>query len=231
MFASKLPWIAVLVSATCAAANVQLPGGSLTIPGTSTTGASFTYTGTLTQSDTIAFTQTGNPCLQTTNGYCTNGAGVLTVAATVGVTPVGGSSSFVGPSGAIPAGTWTYGALLMSISGVGTIQVFPTNAANGLGSSTPPVSLTLPTTTLAGLGFTTFSQINPTISFIVADTFFGDNGGQFVLTQAAVPPAVPTPVPTLGEWGLIGLIALLLVLGLKTLRRRVAGRYRAGPSD
>jgi hypothetical protein len=231
MFASKLPWIAVLVSATCAAANVQLPGGSLTIPGTSTTGASFTYTGTLTQNDTIAFTQTGNPCLQTTNGYCTNGAGVLTVAATVGVTPVGGSSSFVGPSGVIPAGTWTYGALLMSISGVGTIQVYPTNAANGLGSATPPASLTLPTTTLAGLGFTTFSQTSPTISFIVADTFFGDNGGQFVLTQAVVPPAVPTSVPTLGEWGLIGLIALLSVLGLKTLRRRVAGRYRAGPSD
>ena len=217
MFSSKLAWIVFFVSANCAAANVQLPGGSLTIPGTSTTGVSFTYTGTLTQNDTIAFTQTGNPCLQTAGtGYCTNGAGVLTVAATVGVTPVGGSSSFAGPSGVIPAGTWTYGSLLMSISGVGTI-----NASNGLGSATPPASLTLPTTTLAGLGFAAFSQANPTISFIVADTFFGDNGGQFVLNQAVV-PAVPTVVPTLGEWGLIGLTALLLVLGLKTLRRRVA---------
>ena len=222
MFSSKLAWIVLFVSANCAAANVQLPGGSLTIPGTSTTGVSFTYTGTLTQNDTIAFTQAGNPCLQTAGtGYCTNGAGVLTVAATVGVTPVGGSSSFAGPSGVIPAGTWTYGSLLMSISGVGTIQVFPTNASNGLGSATPPASLTLPTTTLAGLGFAAFSQANPTISFIVADTFFGDNGGQFVLNQAVV-PAVPTVVPTLGEWGLIGLTALLLVLGLKTLRRPVA---------
>jgi len=222
MFSSKLAWIVFFVSANCAAANVQLPGGSLTIPGTSTTGVSFTYTGTLTQNDTIAFTQAGNPCLQTGGtGYCTNGAGVLTVAATVGVTPVGGSSSFAGPSGVIPAGTWTYGSLLMSISGVGTIQVFPTNASNGLGSATPPASLTLPTTTLAGLGFAAFSQANPTISFIVADTFFGDNGGQFVLNQAVV-PAVPTVVPTLGEWGLIGLTALLLVLGLKTLRRPVA---------
>ena len=222
MFSSKVAWIVLFVSANCAAANVQLPGGSLTIPGTSTTGASFTYTGTLTQNDTIAFTQAGNPCLQTAGtGYCTNGAGVLTVAATVGVTPVGGSSSFAGPSGVIPAGTWTYGSLLMSISGVGTIQVFPTNASNGLGSATPPASLTLPTTTLAGLGFAAFSQANPTISFIVADTFFGDNGGQFVLNQAVV-PAVPTVVPTLGEWGLIGLTALLLVLGLKTLRRPVA---------
>jgi hypothetical protein len=169
----------------------------------------------LTQNDTIAFAQTGNPCLQTAGtGYCTNGAGVLTVAATVGVTPVGGSSTFAGPSGVIPAGTWTYGALLMTISGVGTVQVFPTNAANGLGSSSPPASLTLPATTLAGLGFASFSVSNPTITLIVADTFFGDNGGQFVLAQAA-----PVPVPTLGEWGMIGLTLALAGVGLTMLRR------------
>lgn len=222
MFVTKLPWFAALLSATCVAANIQLPGGTLTIPGTSTTGVSFTYAGTLTQNDTIGFTQSGNPCLQTAGtGYCTNGAGVLTVAATVGTTPVGGSSSFAGPSGVIPAGTWTYGSLLMSISGVGTVQVFPTNAGNGLGSATPPASLTLPSTTLAGLGFASFSQANPTISFIVADTFFGDNGGQFALNQPAAPPPVLTSVPTLGEWGLIGLAVLLAVLGVMTLRRRV----------
>src|SRR5262249_42265134 len=90
----------ILFPAWARAAAIALPGGTLTIPGTSTTGTSFTYSGTLTQNDTIAFTQTGNPCLQTAGtGYCTNGAGVLTVAATVGVTPVGGSSSFSGPAG------------------------------------------------------------------------------------------------------------------------------------
>ena len=74
--------IAAFVSGSCLAASVPLPGGTLTVPGTSTTGASFTYSGTLTQNDTIAFTQTGNPCLQNPiSGYCVNGAGVLTVAA------------------------------------------------------------------------------------------------------------------------------------------------------
>ena len=212
---------AALMATTSFAASVSLPGGTLTIPGTSTTGASFTYTGTLTQADTIAFTQSGNPCLQSAGGgYCTNGAGVLTVAATVGTTPVGGSSTFVGPSGIIPAGTWTYGALLMQISGVGTVQVFPTNSAAGLGSPTPPASLTLPTASLATLGFPSFSQTNPTITFIVADTFFGDNGGQFVLTQAAAPAPVAAIVPTLGELGLLGLVVLIATVGTMAVRSR-----------
>jgi exosortase sorting signal-containing protein len=217
-----LVWLAALAAETAFAASVTLPGGSLTVPATSTTGVSFVYPGTLTQNDTIALTQAGNPCLQTTNGYCVNGAGVLTVAATVGVTPVGGSSTFTGPSGIIPGGTWTYGALLMSISGVGTVQIFPTTAANGLGSATPPASLTLPATSLGALGFGTFSQANPTITFIVADTFFGDNGGQFTLAQPAPPPP-PAPViavPTLGEYALIALTMLLAAAGLRRLRRR-----------
>ncbi|HKA35910.1 MAG TPA: IPTL-CTERM sorting domain-containing protein [Thermoanaerobaculia bacterium] len=205
----------ILFPAWARAAAIALPGGTLTIPGTSTTGTSFTYSGTLTQNDTIAFTQTGNPCLQTAGtGYCTNGAGVLTVAATVGVTPVGGSSSFSGPAGVIPAGTWTYGSLLMTVSGVGTVQVFPTNAGNGLGSSSPPPSLTRFSTTLSALGFPAFSTTNPTISFIVADTFFGDNSGQFVLSQVQ-----PANVPTLGQRGVIGLAVLLGILGLMMLKR------------
>jgi hypothetical protein len=209
------------VAGTSFAASVQLPGNSLTIPGVSTTGASFTYSGTLTQADTITFTQTGNPCLQSAGtGYCTNGAGVLTVAATVGLTPIGGSSTFSGPSGIIPAGTWVYGSLLMQISGVGTVQVFPANATNGLGSPTPPASLTLPAMSLSALGFPAFSQVNPTITFIVADTGFADNGGQFVLTQAA-PPAVVTTVPTLGEWSMAALIVMLAAIGVVLARRRV----------
>jgi hypothetical protein len=214
----RLTGFAALLTGTCFAASVQLPGGTLTVPALSTTGASFVYSGTLTQNDTITFTQTGNPCLQSSGtGYCTNGAGVLTVAATVGVTPVGGSSGFTGPSGVIPAGSWTYGSLLMIISGVGAVQVFPTNAGNGLGSGTPPASLNLPTTSLSALGFGVFSQANPTITFIVADTGYLDNGNQFVLTQT---PSQSSTVPALGEWGLIGLTVMLVGFGLMTLRRR-----------
>ena len=197
---------ATLVTAAAQAANVNLPGGTLVIPGTSSVGASFTYTGTLTQADTIGFSQTGNPCLQSANTYCVNGAGVIVVA---GSSPVGASTGF---------GSWTYGALLMQISGVGTVQVWPTNAANGLGSGSPPTGLTLPTTTLAALGFPAFSQINPTITFTVADTAFGDNSGSFTLTQAAAPAAV-APVPTLAEWSL-GALALLVGLGGAARARR-----------
>jgi hypothetical protein len=185
---------ASLVAVPAGAANVQLPGGSLTLSALSTTGASFTYSGTLTQADTITFTQTGNPCLQSPTTYCVNGAGVLTVA---GTSPVGAATTFTGPSGIIPAGTWTYGALLMQISGVGTVQIWPADAAHGLGSPTPPTGFTLAPTALSALGFPAFSQSNPTITFIVADTFFGDNGGSFTLRQA-----ISTPVPTLAGWGL-----------------------------
>ena len=145
---------------------------------------------------------------------------MLTVAATVGVTPVGGSSTFAGPSGIIPAGTWTYGALLMQVSGLGTVQVYPMNAANGLASATPPAILALPSTTLAALGFPSFSVANPTITFIVADTFFGDNGAQFVLTQGAAPVAV-TAVPTIGEWEIIVLTVVLAGMGVALQKRRV----------
>ena len=193
--------------------SVTLPGGILIVPADSTTGVSFAFSGTLTQNDTISFAQTENPCGQI-GGYCTNAAGVLTVAATAGGTPVGGSYSFVG---GLPVGTWTFGSLLMSISGVGAVQVFPTNADNGLGSPTPPASLTLPQTTLAGLGFGNFAVSNPRITFFVADTHFGDNSGQFVLSQGPQPPTVT--VPMLGSWGFLSAVILLAGTGVIVLRR------------
>ena len=175
---TKLLWLAVFITGTSVAASVHLPGGSLTVPAGSASGASFTYTGTLTESDTIALAQTGNACLQPNGGYCTNGAGVITVAATLSPKPVGEAIAFAGPAGIIPAGTWTYGSVLMSISGVGTVQLWPTVAGNGLGSAKPPASLNLRGTTLSGLGFPNFSVTNPTITFIVDEGNFGDNSGR-----------------------------------------------------
>jgi hypothetical protein len=162
---------------------IVFPGGPLTVPGTSSAGVRFTYNGTLTQLDTIAFSETGEACLQATTAYCTNGAGIVVVA---GSTPVGGTSSFSEAFGTT-SGLWNYGALLMVISGVspvGTVQIFPANAQNGLGSQTPPVGLSLPSTSLASLGFSPFSVTNPTIAFLVADTNYADNSGSFVLAQS-----------------------------------------------
>jgi hypothetical protein len=161
---------------------IAFPGGPLTVNATSASGVSFTYNGTLTQLDTIEFTETGDACLQGGGAYCTNGAGIVVVA---GSTAVGGTSTFSGTFGATN-GLWNFGALLMIISGVspvGTVQVFPANAQNGLGSSTPPTRLTLPVTTLGSLGFSPFIVTNPTVTFVVADTNYGDNSGSFVLTQ------------------------------------------------
>ena len=210
-----------LVAGYTFAATIALPSGTLTIPGTSTTGVSFTYPGTLTQADTLAFGLTGTPCLQASGtAFCTNGAGILTVASNPAGTSVGGAGVFTlaSPVGIVPAGTWTFGSLLIQISGVDTKQIFPANAANGLGSATPPTNLTLPSVPLSALGFAAFSQANPTITFIVTDTAFADNGGHFILQQAA-PSA---PIPTLNQWGLLG-IGLLLAIAGATLLRRKAG--------
>lgn len=163
---------------------IIIPGGPLTVPGTSSAGISFTYAGTLTQLDTLAFTETGDACLQGGGFYCTNGAGIVVIA---GSTGVGGTSTFGAIFGATN-GIWNYGALLMEITGVspaGTVQIFPANAHNGLGSNSPPTSLVLPPTSLANLGFSPFTVTNPKITFVVADTNYGDNSGSFVLTQSA----------------------------------------------
>lgn len=185
------------------AASVQVPGNVLTIPGISTTGTSFTYSGTLTQADTIAFSLSGNACLQSGNTYCTNGAGVVTVA---GSTAVGGTSTFTAALGGFTH-TYNYGSIVMIISGVDAVQIFPANATNGLGSGTPPAGLSLPATSLGTLGFGTFSVSNPTITFIVADTGYTDNSGTVTLSQGGAPltPAPGTLLLMLSALGLGGL--------------------------
>ena len=194
--------------ARLSATPILLPGGSITVPGLSTTGVSFTFAGTLTQNDTLALTQTGDPCLQAPPSYCTNGAGVVTVA---GTSPVGAATTFSGTFGGTTA-SWDFGALLLEISGEGTVQIFPANAANGLGSATPPLSLTLSSTSLSTLGFPAFSQVNPTITFIMADNFYPDNSGQFVVSQV--------PEPATG--GMVGLLLCALAGWMRRRRSREA---------
>lgn len=201
-------WLAsILWSGDRLFADILLPGGSITVPGLSTIGVPVPFTGTLTQNDTLAFTETGSPCLQSPASYCTNGAGVVTVA---GTSPVGAATTFTGTFGGTTA-SWDFGALLMEISGVGTVQIFQANAGNGLGSATPPSSLTLPATSLSALGFGAFSEVNPTITFIMADNFYPDNSGKFVLSQV--------PEPTSG--GLVGLFLGLGALAGWVRRRRL----------
>ncbi len=190
----KLLGLELLIAGACFASSIVLPGGTLTVVGTSTVGTSFTYSGTLTQNDTLGLTASGSPsdpCLQSGPQYCTNAGGVLTILGNGA--GVGGTSTFGGTFNGTSA-TWNFGSLLLEISGVsgpGTVQLFAANAADGLGSSNPPTNLTLADTTLAALGFGSFSVVDPTITFILADDNYPDNSNSFVLTQGV--SGVPEP--------------------------------------
>jgi hypothetical protein len=205
MYLRNFLCILALASAPSFANVIELPTGTLSVPVLSDTGVSFVYSGTLTQNDFIDLIQTGNPCLQSPAAYCTNGAGVVT---TAGSSPVGAATNFSGTFNGTSA-TWVFGSLLIEISGQGTEQVFPTNAGNGLGSSTPPLSLAT-AESLSSLGFGAFSITNPTITFALADTLYSDNSGSLTLTQAPEPSTI--------------LLVASMILGFAWFRRRYCSR-------
>jgi len=197
--------ILALASAPAFANVIEIPTGTLSVPVLSETGFSFVYSGTLTQNDFIDLIQTGSPCLQSPPAYCTNGAGVVT---TAGSSPVGAETNFSGTFNGTSA-SWVYGSLLIEITGQGTEQVFPTNAGNGLGSSTPPLSLAT-AESLGSLGFAGFSVTDPTITFVLADTLYSDNSGTLTLTQAPEPATALLVAP--------------MILGFAWFRRRYCSR-------
>lgn len=206
-------WVGIVTSGSVCLRATVIPISPIAVSSLSATGDSFTYSGTLTQNDSLELTVSGDPCLQT-GQYCVNGAGVVVVAGTSGV---GAASTFTGSFGGT-SGTWDFGALLMEISGIsgtGTVQIFPADAADGLGSGSPSTSLTLPVTTFSALGFTNFNVLDPTITFALADNLYTDNSGQFNLSQNLSQVPEPTTV------GFVGV--LVCMLG-GAVRRRRAGK-------
>jgi len=120
--------------------QVQFPTYSYILPAIADKGGpAYVIPGTVTEESTISLTNvTGSVCLRT--GYCTNAAGIVTAAA--GNTTAPGSDSFfiaLQPDGSEQE--FEYGAVLISIEGVGYRQVFPANKANGLNSISPPTRL------------------------------------------------------------------------------------------
>lgn len=207
MGSTKTLFAFTVLSTGIFAQSIILPG-TLNVAATSSTGSSFTYSGTLTQAATIAVTVGGAACEQSGGVYCTNASGVLTVA---GTSPVGATTSFTGPVGGF-SGTWNYGSLIMTISGVGSVQLFAANASHGLGSSSPPGSLSLASTSLSALGFSNFSVASPTITFTNADSLYTDNSGGFIVTQTGLPG---TPAPATLTLVVLGLAVLMLALWLR----------------
>jgi hypothetical protein len=98
----------------------------------------------------------------------------------------------------------------MEISWISTaVQIFPADTDDGLGILCPPLSLTLPLTTLSELGFPAWNEVNPTITFVLADDLYTDNSGHFNLA----------PVPEPSTAGVVGV--LLCALAGVVRRRRV----------
>jgi len=172
-------WRTLAVVAACSCwGQVQFPTYPYVLPAIAEAGGPvYVMPGTVTDTSTISLTRVaGVACLQADRGVCMNAAGIVTA----GGSGPGTTSTFTGTVGA-SAGTWNFGALLMSIEGVGTVQVFQANTANGLNGKSPPTSFALSATTFQALGFPAFSLQNVRITFFVADNYYPDNSAGFLL--------------------------------------------------
>ncbi len=173
------------------AATISFTSPQVVLSTQTTGGPTFLVPSALLSSDLIELTVDGLVCLQDAGTFCTNAAGVIVVAGSHGV----GNS--------LPNGGTTFGSLLLGNSTLGFQQIFPTNAANGLGSGAPPSSLTL-STTLGAIGFGSGIPGGSTLEWRISDTNIADNSGSYTITSAAVPE--PASVLLLGL-GLLGLTA------------------------
>jgi hypothetical protein len=205
MTSVKLFFGAAVVALTASAQSITF-SGPLTVNAINPSGTSFAYSGTLTQAATISLTASGTACEQAGSVYCTNAAGVAVVAgAGAGVGQTSTFSATFSPT----SGTWNFGALLMNVEGECTVQLFPANASNGLGSGSPPSSLSLNNVSLASLGCPTFSITSPAITLFVADSNYPDNSQGFTVTSGARSPTPsPTPLPSTLVLSMVGLAAL-----------------------
>jgi len=112
----------------------------------------------------------------------------------------------------------------MTINGIATVPLFQANAANGLGSGSPPTTLTLNNVSLAALGFpSNLNVTNPTVTFAVADSNYPDNTSSMTAAGSFnTPGATAFGAPALSDAGLASLALLLLAASVVLLRRRGA---------
>ena len=163
-------------------AQLSFPG-TLTVLGTDylngVTGPTFVVNGNYVGTDTITLTADGTVDLA--NGsFTANAAGVVI---SPNPTNTGATPGQVTLSGGIP-----YAALLLGNGSLGFFPVFPANAANGLGSLTPPTTLTLINAPLSSIFGAGVNIANGTVlQFRINDINSLDNSGAFRVS------AVPEP--------------------------------------
>src|SRR5262249_38814329 len=97
------------------ARDIVLPSHSFFVDSTSSAGVSFTISGTVTSSDTLSIGVTGKVILNGAD-FSTNAAGIVVLA---------GNGSVPGDPAIDPTNPFDVGSLLLTISGAGSIPVFP----------------------------------------------------------------------------------------------------------
>lgn len=172
-------------------------------PNDTASGRPFAVPSALSASDMISLPAAGTTCLQSSGtACCTNAPGIVVVA---GTTPVGGFSM---------NGATAFGALLLGNGTLGFHQVFAISAANGLGSGTPPTTLTI-LDTPGSIGFASGTGAGEVLEFRLSDTLTSDNAGGYRITEI---PVQEGQVPEPASFALVAAGAAALV----ALRRRRA---------
>ena len=185
--------VATLAIQSAPASAATLTIAPTTVSATSSPGLPLTASSNFLGTDTLTLNVTGgtanlNP---NGNGYITNAAGVLTQNSTAAALSAGQSS--IGPNSA------SNGALLIGNSDLGFFQLFPTNSANGLGSSNPITTFSFNNTLASIFGTGLATSPTSTLYLFVNDFQSPDNAGGYSVNGAVTAAAaVPEPFTIIG---------------------------------
>jgi|GEM_PF-6094346 len=164
--------------------NIGIANASDTVivPATDALGNYLDLTGPISDTDVLSLTVSLTPYLQESDHYGVNAAGV--------VTAEGENGESVGSALYDINGREFYGALLISLSGVGgPVPVFSTtDPANGYGNPTNPPTVLEFGGTLSSL-FGSFATVsNPRLTFTIYDTDYTNNSGDFKVVVSVPEP-------------------------------------------
>lgn len=164
--------------------------------------------GDVSADDMLSLVVSGTAYLQSPSMYGVNAAGVRTVA---------GDVWSVGGAWLDAAAGFSYGALVVTLNGVQSRQLFASDAANGVNAAVIPDDLSF-NGRIGDLFEIGTPLTGATLNFTVHDTGYGDNSGSFRVTALN---AVPEPA----TWTML----LLGFSGLgHVMRRRPTVSNRSG---